>query len=100
MSTNQRLHAEQDEPDTHPDAVAIPSQGAGVAWRVIGWHTEPDEDTAWSGMEYRTGQLVVVMVGDDHRILVDPDDVVTIDRAAYCGECGQMGCGHDGLDRD
>jgi len=31
---------------------------------------------------------------------LDPDDVTPIAREAYCGVCGQMGCGHDGLDRE
>jgi len=72
----------------------------GIAFYVLGWHVEPDEDTEWSGIEERTGQVVVMMVGDDRRLLVDESDITPLDRAAYCGECGQVGCGHDGLDRD
>lgn len=71
----------------------------GVAWRVLGWETEPDEDTEWSGIEVRTGLVVARMVGDDANFLFDPDDLMPLDREAFCGECGQIGCSHDGLDR-
>jgi hypothetical protein len=70
-----------------------------VAFYVLGWQTEPDEDTEWSGMENRTGQLLAVMVGDDYRHVVDPDDLTELDELDYCGECGQIGCTHDGKDR-
>jgi hypothetical protein len=41
-------------------------------------------------------RAVVVMVGDDKRHTVDIDDLSPLPRAAYCGECGQIGCCHDG----
>lgn len=41
----------------------------------------------------------VVMVGDDKRHTVDKDDCTPIEREDYCGECGQIGCSHDGYDR-
>ena len=93
-----RYTYETDEPDLYPNAVRLTGD-TGAAWYVLGWKTEPDEDTDWTGYEVRTGQLVAVMVGDDQHWLVDPDDVLPLDRADYCGECGQIGCGHDGLDR-
>lgn len=71
----------------------------GIAWHVYGWETMPDEDTEWTGQEVRTGRVVCVMVGDDRRFAHDPDDLAALDREAYCGECGQIGCTHDGLDR-
>lgn len=52
-----------------------------------------DED---SGEVYYT----VVMVGDDYRHYVDPSECTPLDREEYCGQCGQMGCTHDGLDRE
>lgn len=67
-----------------------------VAVSVLGWETEPDEDTWWSGCEVRTGKLLVVMIGDDARHAVDPDDVEEIKRSSYCGGCGQIGCHCDG----
>lgn len=93
-----RIHFETDTPDPYPDAVRIAGH-PGVAWNVLGWESEPDDDTEWSGCENRTGRLVCVMIGDDHRWLFDPEDVQALNRAEYCGECGQIGCGHDGLDR-
>lgn len=71
----------------------------GIAWYVLGWETEPDEDTRWSGYEVRTGQLVAVIVGDDRYFTFDESDITPLDRREYCGECGQIGCGHDGYDR-
>lgn len=47
----------------------------------------------------RTGALVVVMVGDDKRHIVDESDLTELTELDYCHECGQMGCTHDGLDR-
>lgn len=71
----------------------------GIAWYVLGWETEPDEDTEWSGYESRTGRVVAVMVGDDRHFTFDPEDVKPLAREEYCGVCGQIGCAHDGLDR-
>lgn len=73
---------------------------SGVACRVRGWHVEPDEDTEWSGEMTRTGRVVVTMIGDDVRHLVDPSDVFPIADVDYCAECGQLGCTHDGRDRE
>lgn len=90
------------EPDAErfpADAYTIAGWGAGVAWRVRGWETEPDEDTEWSGVEIRTGRVIAVMVGDDRQYSVEPEDLTPLEREEYCGECGQVGCGHDGLDR-
>lgn len=66
----------------------------GVAFVVLGWETEPDEATEWTGQEVRTGNLLVVMIGDDKRHSVDPDDVSPIAEEEFCRECGQIGCGH------
>jgi hypothetical protein len=74
--------------------------GAGVAWAVLGWETEPDEDTEWSGYETRTGKIIAVMIGDDRYFSLDPEDVEPIPRESYCGECGQIGCTCDALDRE
>lgn len=49
--------------------------------------------------EIRTGRIVCVMVGDDRQFTFDPEDVTPLAREEYCGECGQIGCAHDGLDR-
>jgi len=71
----------------------------GIAWRVWGLETEPDEDTEWSGFENLTGNVVAVMVGDDRPHTFAPDELVPLEREAYCGVCGQVGCTHDGLAR-
>lgn len=47
----------------------------------------------------RTGRVVATMVGDDAHHVYDQNDFEPIAREAYCGECGQIGCSHDGLDR-
>lgn len=44
----------------------------------------------------RGGRAVVVMVGDDRKHEVPESACTTLARKAYCGECGQIGCGHDG----
>ena len=70
-----------------------------VAWRVLGWETAPDEDTCWTGLEQRTERVVAMMIGDDSPFLFEPDELAPLEREAYCGECGQIGCCHDGLER-
>lgn len=63
----------------------------GIAFEVVGWQTEPNEDMVWTGQQERTGELVVCMVGDDRLHLVSPEDVTPIGDD-YCHECGQIGC--------
>lgn len=92
-------HFEQDDDAFPADAYSVKGY-SGIAFRVYGWETEPDEDTHWSGCENRTGRVIAVMIGDDRRHSVDPDDLTPLDDLAYCLECGQVGCGHDGRDRN
>lgn len=92
-----REHCE-DAPEYGADAYTVAGY-SGVAWRVWGWETAPDEDTEWTGQEPRTGDLLLCMVGDDRLFAVDPDDVAALDDDAYCAECGQIGCTHDGRPR-
>lgn len=94
-----KRHYERDDGDFGADAYSVDGYGA-IAFHVLGWETEPDEDTEWSGYEVRTGRVVAVMVGDDHRFVFEPEELTPIPREAYCGECGQIGCTHDGYDRD
>jgi len=94
-----RRHYEADEAAFPADAYTVDGWGEGVAWRVLGWETEPDEDTEWSGSAVRTGLAVCVMIGDDRHFPVDPKDLTPLEREEYCGECGQVGCCHDGLER-
>jgi hypothetical protein len=64
----------------------------GIAFHLLGPETVPDGDTEWTGMEVETGRVIVVMVGDDRRIPVDPEDVTPIADEDYCSGCGQIGC--------
>lgn len=94
-----RKHYE-DAPEYPAEAYTVSGWGKGIAFWVRGWETEPDEDTEWSGYENRTGRLIMTMVGDDAHHSVDPDDVSPLNDDAYCHECGQVGCTHDGRSRD
>ncbi len=100
-----------DRDDEHFSADAYSINGySGIAWYVLGWETEPG-DTEWWDDEAgetvydddpetkRTGRIVAVMIGDDRHFTFDEDEATPIARKDYCGECGQIGCGHDGLDR-
>lgn len=49
---------------------------------------------------YETDTVTAVMIGDDREFVIDVDDLTAIDDLDYCSECGQIGCGHDGRDRD
>lgn len=92
-------HYESDDETYNAEAYRIDGHG-GVAWYVLGWETEPTEDTEWDGIEERTGQLVCVMVGDDRRWTFDPEDVHPLERHEYCGGCGQIGCHADGYSEE
>jgi hypothetical protein len=72
----------------------------GVAWSYIGPETQATEDTYWDGIEEPTGNVLMVMVGDDRTFAFDPFDVFELDELAYCASCGQIGCTADGRDRD
>lgn len=64
----------------------------GVAFRVTGLETAPDEDTHWTGIEPETGRVECVMVGDDRVHAVEPDELTLIDEDDFCPGCGQTGC--------
>lgn len=94
-----RVHYVNDE-TAYPYENAYAVEGwRGVAWRVYGWQTAPDEDTEWSGIEERTGLLVCVMIGDDEPHTFEPGEVARLDDDDYCAVCGQIGCTHDGRER-
>jgi hypothetical protein len=78
----------------------VSRQYPGVAMRALGWETQPDEDTTWSGIEERMGRVVCVMVGDDLHRSFDPDDLQHLARSAFCSECGQVGCHCDGYEEE
>lgn len=91
-------HVERDSAAFPADHYSV-SYYPGIAFWVEGWETEPDEDTEWTGYEQRTGFVLAVMVGDDYRHKVDPEDLTPLDELAFCHVCGQIGCAHDGIDR-
>ena len=94
-----RPHYEEDPTTFSADAYRVRGYHNGVAWWVWGWETVPTEDTEWDGIEARTGRVVAMMVGDDQRFTFDPADLTPLDRAEYCGGCGQVGCTAAGYDR-
>lgn len=62
------------------------------AWVVLGWETQPDEDTEWTGIEPRTGKVVAYPVGDHTmREVFEEEELVPLE-GGYCLECGQLGC--------
>lgn len=62
----------------------------GIAWHYIEDETKPDADTEWTGIEVPTGNVVMVMVGDDTRFTFDPMDITPIGEDDYCPGCGQI----------
>ena len=91
-----RLHYEADDTTFSADAYTV-SGYRGIAWYILGWETEPDEDTEWSGCENRTGKIVARMVGDDRDFTFDEDEVIAIHSEEFCSGCGQIGCGASNL---
>lgn len=61
-------------------------------------HEHDDGCYSWDeeGCDVPTGELDVVMVGDDRVFVVDPADCTPLADEAYCSECGQIGCKADG----
>ena len=90
----------EEDAETFPSDYYSVRQYPGVAFYVLGWETKPDEDTEWSGYEVRTGRVLAVMVGDDHRHSLDEDDLTPLKRSKFCASCGQIGCGHNVIDDD
>lgn len=71
---------------------------AGNAVRFAGypqvWTNEciEGEEGEWTD-DTDSGMVYVIMIGDDHKHLVDLDDLTVIDDDEYCACCGQIGCG-------
>lgn len=83
---------EDDEPEWDEKHHRFPR---GTYVRVDGWGAIAFFVRAVSGTNAR-----VVMVGDDRVHEVDLDDLVELKREDFCGQCGAIGCQHDGLVRD
>jgi len=95
VSTFRRHLYENDDATFPADAYIVKGWADGIAFHVLGWQLVPDEDTEWTGIYERTGDVYVVMVGDDKVYCVEVEDLVPISREDYCGVCGQIGCCHD-----
>lgn len=61
-------------------------RGDVVKYRNVAAHVlgEPSDDGLWP----------VSWIGDDQIFLVDRSDLTRLYRDEFCGECGQVGCGH------
>lgn len=71
--------------------------GGGVTLEQGDKTCDHDNITYSDEPEYeRTGEIVAVMVGDDRRFTFDLNEISPLEREEYCGECGQIGCSHDG----
>lgn len=92
-------HYEPDREAFPAEAYKLKGDRYAIAWRILGWHVEPDADTEWTGIMERTGDVVAVMFGDDFRHLYDPTDFEPLGDLDFCLECGQVGCTHDGRER-
>jgi len=91
------------------DKVYAVSTHPGIAWYFTGPELEIREEDCWWFDEddglwredeepepVPTGRATMVMVGDDRKFQIDPDDCTELDEDAYCPGCGQIGCGaHD-----
>ena len=87
---------------THPQFRGIYLRVVDLDFEEFEYETDSgDVDDAGSPiMVYDTdirpsGQIIVRMVGDDRRHVVDPDDCTVVDEDAtdICYRCGQTGCG-------
>lgn len=87
-----------DEVLTH-DGHFIVEGYRGIAWYACGAEEVSEEDTVWSGYKVRTGNVLMVMVGDDRKFVTDPEDVMPLHEDEFCHCCGQIGCQWDGRDR-
>ena len=98
LTTNQfkimRHNYERDDEKFSADAYKADGW-SGIAWVVLGWETEPDEDTHWSDIEQRTGKVVAVMIGDDRHFVFDADELTPLEPESFCRSCGQIGCTHN-----
>lgn len=73
-------------------------------WLYIGGNGDDREDESnylyFEPEEYDdTTRVQAIMVGDDRVFTFDVAELTLLPRKDFCGECGQIGCGHDGYDR-
>lgn len=99
MQVHKRTNYERDDSTFSAEAYSV-EQYPGVAFAVYGWETQPGPDTEWDGIEKRTGNVLCVMIGDDRKFAFDPSEVHPLNEDDFCHECGQVGCTHDGRERE
>lgn len=75
----------RDDPEFPAGSVVRVTTSPGVAWSVR--HVVDD-------------MVACRMVGDDRTVLFSRDELTPLERADYCEACGQIGCEHDGYDRE
>lgn len=69
----------------------------GIAFYFAGEQKETVYSDWGDPVDYtETGMVYMVMVGDDCKHIIDPEDVTVISDDDYCHECGQIGCKADG----
>lgn len=82
----------------------------GVACRFVGYPQRYEPYTDEEGFvetgegewvdDLDSGRVLVVMVGDDYKHSVLESNCTPIGDTDYCAECGQIGCTHDGRERE
>lgn len=78
-----------------PDMVLM--EGPDEDGEIVGWEEpDPNGDGEWVDDRER---IVLVMVGDDREFEFEPEELTKINDEDYCHVCGQIGCGHDGIER-
>lgn len=72
----------------------------GIAFYLLGYVERGTAETEWTGERVTdTDWVRAVMVGDDREHKIETCDLTPLDDDNYCGQCGQIGCGHDGRER-
>lgn len=79
----------------HMPGIAFYFRGMQTETRTEWYCEDGEEDGYWDEEEVETGMAEMVMVGDDHIHIVDPDDIEELPEDEFCRDCGQIGCGHN-----
>ena len=93
------VNYEQDDKTFNAEAYKVKGWN-GIAFHVLGWELQDNEETEWSGYQEKTGKVIAVMVGDDRCHTVEESDLIPIEEKEYCGGCGQIGCTADGREQN
>lgn len=84
------------------DGVAFYYYGDEMGWTEENWtwdgEGDPDDEASYiydEPEEVPTGNVIMVMVGDDEKHIIDPEECTELDDDEFCTECGQIGCKGD-----